>query len=228
MPTHRTVAVRGLLALAAATALTGCGPDSVPTRAAAPTASTSVPPSAAPAPSGAGASPDGATQASASQAPQAPQATTTAPAPTAGMPCRGQALAGRLASSDGAAGHIHLVVALRNIGAAECTLDGFPTVGLVAEDGSALPVRATHDGDLAFPARMPSTVVLAPGEVASFDLGFSHVPAGGQTSCPAAQSLAVTAPGDRHPVPVQVAADPCDGGHLAVSPLVAGDQGSVG
>lgn len=224
MPTHRTVAVRGLLALAAVTALTGCGPDSVPTRAAAPTASTSVPPSAAPAPSGAGASPGSASQDSASQAPQA----TTAPASTAGMPCRGQALAGRLASSDGAAGHIHLVVALRNIGGVECTLDGFPTVGLVAEDGSALPVRATHDGDLAFPARKPSTVVLAPGEVASFDLGFSHVPAGGQTSCPAAQSLAVTTPGDSHPVPVQVGADPCDGGHLAVSPLVAGDQGSVG
>ncbi|HET7660761.1 MAG TPA: DUF4232 domain-containing protein [Oryzihumus sp.] len=225
MPTHRTVAVRGLLALAALTALTGCGPDAVPTRAAAPTASTSVPSSAAPAPSGAGASQGSAPEDSASQA---PEATTTAAAPTAGMPCRGQALAGRLASSDGAAGHIHLVVALRNIGGVECTLDGFPAVGLVAQDGSALPVRATHDGDLAFPARTPSTVVLAPGEVASFDLGFSHVPAGGQTSCPAAQSLAVTTPGDSHPVAVQAVADPCDGGHLAVSPLVAGDQGSVG
>lgn len=123
---------------------------------------------------------------------------------------------------------MHLVVALRNIGGVECTLDGFPTVGLVAEDGTALPVRATHDGDLAFPARTPATVVLAPGEVTSFDLGFSHVPAGGQTVCPAAQSLAVTPPGDSHPVPVQTGADPCDGGHLAVSPLVAGDQGSVG
>ena len=224
MPTHRIVAVRALLALAAVTALAGCGPDSVATRAAAPTTSTSVPPSAAPAPAGSGTSQGSASRASASPAPEAATTATS----TAGMPCRGQALAGRLASSDGAAGHMHLVVALRNIGGAECTLDGFPTVGLVAEDGTALPVRATHDGDLAFPVRTPSTVVLAPGEVASFDLGFSHVPTGGQTVCPAAQSLVVTPPGDSHPVPVQTAADPCDGGHLAVSPLVAGDQGSVG
>jgi hypothetical protein len=222
LPIHRTVAVRGLLALAAATALAGCGPDSVVPRAAAPTTSTAVPSSAAP--SRAVTVPAGASQESASQAPQA----TGDPSSTAGMPCRGQALAGRLASSDGGAGHLHLVVALRNIGGAECTLDGFPTVGLVAQDGSALPVRATHDGDLAFPTRKPSTVVLAPGEVASFDLGFSHVPAGGQTSCPAAQSLTVTPPGDSHPVPVQAVADPCDGGLLAVSPFVAGDQGSVG
>ncbi|MGZ4599534.1 MAG: DUF4232 domain-containing protein [Oryzihumus sp.] len=222
MTTHRIVAVRALLALAAVTALAGCGPDSVATHAAAPTTSTSVPQSAATSTSGSGTG-----SASRASASPAPAAATTA-ASTVGMPCRGQALAGRLASSDGAAGHMHLVVALRNIGGVECTLDGFPTVGLVAEDGSALPVRATHDGDLAFPARTPSTVVLAPGEVASFDLGFSHVPAGGQTACPAAQSLAVTAPGDSHPVPVQTAADPCDGGHLAVSPLVAGDQGTVG
>ncbi|MGN6636687.1 MAG: DUF4232 domain-containing protein [Oryzihumus sp.] len=223
MPIHRTAVVRGLLAVAAVTTLAGCGPDSVAPRAAAPTTSTSVPPSAAP--SQAAASQDGASPTSASPA---PEATSTAPTPTAGMPCRGQALAGRLASSDGAAGHIHLVVALRNIGGAECTLDGYPTVSLVAEDGSALPVRATHDGDLAFPARKPSTVVLAPGEVASFDLGFSHVPAAGQPPCRAAQSLAVTPPGDSRAVAVQAGADPCDSGHLAVSPLVAGDQGSVG
>ena len=214
---HPHPSLLGALSQLCATALAGCGTVSI-TGAQQGATSTSE---AAAAPSVTS------TAATAPTSVASPSSTTPMTSSTAGGPCAGQALSGRLATMDGAAGHVHLVIALRNAGAAACTLDGYPTVGLVGADGTALPVRLTHDGDMAFPATKPARVTLAPGAVASFDIGFGHVPGDGETSCPEARSLRVTPPGDTHAVTVAATVDPCDSGHLAVSPLVAGDQGTT-
>ena len=206
----------GALSLLCALALTGCGTVSI-TGAQSPATSTSE------------AVADPAQTSTSAPSPtsvDSPSATPTATS-TAGMPCGGQVLSGRLATSDAAAGHVHLVIALRNAGAVACTLEGYPLVALVGAGGKALPAHATHDGDMAFPATTPAAVTLAPGAVASFDIGFGHVPGDGETSCPEAQSLRVTPPGDTHAVTVAATADPCDSGRFAVSPLVAGDQGTA-
>lgn len=214
---HPHPSLLGALSLLCATALAGCG--TVPVTGAQPAAASTS--AATPSPSVTSTAAESSASVSTESSP------TRTDTVTAGMPCRGQSLSGALATSDGAAGHVHLVIALRNSGAVACTLDGYPLVGLVGAGGKALPVRLTHDGDMAFPARKPAPVTLAPGAVASFDIGFGHVPGDGETSCPQAQSLRVTPPGDTHAVTVAATADPCDSGRLAVSPLVAGDQGTT-
>jgi len=130
-------------------------------------------------------------------------------------------------SSDGAAGHLHLVVGLRNTGMQACTVNGYPQVQLRGAGGQAVPVTVTHDGDPAFPAASPSAVSIAPGGSGSFDIGYSHVPVDNE-SCTQASTMLVLVPGDTTALPVSVAVDPCDHGHLAVSPVVAGSVGSAG
>jgi len=63
-------------------------------------------------------------------------------------------------------GHNPLSFTLLNTGAAPCTLDGYPTVALLDEEGVALPFVYTHTGNIMVTASAPQSVLLNPGHVA--------------------------------------------------------------
>lgn len=158
--------------------------------------------------------------------------TTTAPASAgpgasaAGTTCSAAQLAGSVEGEQGGAGTLEVTIALRNTGGTTCTMRGYPGLQLLAASGSPQATSVQPGGPLSFEAVAPATVSLAAGQSASFNVGFTDVPAGGQSSCPTAAAAEVTPPGatDHLRVPLQVQA--C-GGSLHVSAVFgAGSAGS--
>jgi hypothetical protein len=150
---------------------------------------------------------------------------TTSGAPTStsaasGSHCPASQLAGSQVGSEGAAGTVELTFALRNTGTTSCVLEGYPGGLLLDGSGQALPTTVERGGTLKFEAVPVSTVTLAPGATAWFNLGFSDVPTGTETSCPAAASLEITPPNayDHLTVPASGLA-PCGQGTVTVSPV---------
>ena len=142
--------------------------------------------------------------------------------------CRAAALYAAPGVTDGGAGHLHQVVTVTNQGV-RCTLDGYPSLVLRDDRGETVTLTQTHDGDIAFPAKAATPVVMVTGAVASFDLGYSDIPSGSERSCAAGTLLTITPPhaATREGTALRLAMAPCDHGHVAVSPFVAGAQGST-
>jgi hypothetical protein len=67
----------------------------------------------------------------------------------------------------------------------------------------------------------PTTVTLAAGQSAFFNIGYSDVPVGGETSCPTSTALEVTPPGATDHLGVTAALTACGHGTLVVSPVFA-------
>lgn len=121
-----------------------------------------------------------------------PQSMAKAPA------CAGPQLALEIEQSDAGAGNRGMIVSLRNAGTETCTITGYPGVTLRDDEGLPLTsIRADPwvQGD---PEQPPHPVELPAGGKAYFDIGWNVVPHEyeGETRCPVAQGLRVTAPGD--------------------------------
>lgn len=190
-------------------ALTGCGGGSHgPAKVAAPAA--------------AGA--DASTPASASPTPgDTANASPTASA-SATPACDFSALSARLAEQNAATGHDRLLIQLTNGSKAQCSLYGYPGVGLVDAQGKVSNITNDRGGDFTFPDVPAKTVDLAPGGVASFNVGMREIP-GESEDCTDAAGVAVTPPGaTTPPLKVTVAVTVC-GGRVSVSPVVAGGAG---
>jgi hypothetical protein len=127
--------------------------------------------------------------------------------------------------NSGATGHIGIELRLHNVSRRPCTLKGFATIVLL--DGSRRPLltvlRWGPGGFFNFnrPVRL---VTLAPGGNAYLAMGWTHIPAPGQT-CPLAPNLLILPPGASSALLVAVghgavhavgAVDAC-GGQLSVS-----------
>jgi hypothetical protein len=130
-------------------------------------------------------------------------------------------------SEDGAAGHIHFVVAVTNGSATACTLSGYPTFEMLDQGGKILPIRVTHS-DVSFPSSPPHKVLLAPRASASFDVGYSHVPVDPETSCPSASALLIRVTTEGKGLLLSQSMDPCNHGTVATSALKAGKTGTRG
>jgi hypothetical protein len=65
----------------------------------------------------------------------------------------------------------------------------------------------------------PTTVTLAMGESVYFNIGYSDVPTGQETSCPTSSSVEVTPPNAYDHLVLAVRMAPCGGGTLVVSPV---------
>jgi hypothetical protein len=74
-------------------------------------------------------------------------------------------------------------------------------------------------GNYSFTAMAPTTVTLAPGQTAYFNIGYSDVPVGSETSCPTSGSMLVTPPNAFDHLTVSATLAPCGGGSLTVSPV---------
>ncbi len=169
--------------------------------------------------------------------PQTPSATplTPTPATTPSTPTSPTTPAMRMCTdnirvipgqTNGAAGHLALVLVFNNVSTTPCRMRGYPGVDLVNGSGTAVAhakrtLRGMAGGE---PAGVvgPAYVVLAPGHSASALVEASDVPQGGVTNC-GSFSLIVTAPEQTVAVPAGTATMPrCD---LQVHPVVAGTGG---
>ena len=154
----------------------------------------------------------------------APSTSTSAAAGGALAHCQPVDLAGSLLGSQGAAGTIEITIALRNATATPCALEGYPGLALVDAAGNQLPSQVVPGGSLSFDDFPKAPVTIGPGQSAYFNVGYSDVPAGGETTCPTSASLWVTPPDDVTHLVLPAQLMVCDGGKLTTSPLFA--QGS--
>lgn len=136
--------------------------------------------------------------------------------------CTGADLKLAMESGDAAMGNRVAVLSLQNTGAAACSLTGYPSVTLRDGRGRALTaVKAVQEpGNYFSRNATPAPVVLKPQAKAYFDLAWSVVPheGEGETDCPEAKTIRLTAPGDTALVTLPMTFTPC-GSRIGVSPL---------
>lgn len=164
------------------------------------------------------------TMAPATTTPAAPtSAPTTSSTLARASACLGSGLSGALVASSGAAGTVQATFAVTNVGAAACTLDGFPQLQLLNPNREVM-TSTTVDGQAGFTpaaANLPATKLrLPPGGTATFVIQFSDVPAG-QSACPMAASLNVYPPSSSTAFDLTYGFSPCDAGTVNVSPFFA-------
>ena len=144
---------------------------------------------------------------------------TTTTAATGPVRCATSALTGSVLGSSGAAGTIETTVGLRSTAATPCTLGGYPGLQMLAGSGSPLPTAVVRKGSYSFTSMAPTTVTLAPGQSAYFNIGYSDVPVGSETACPTSASVQVTPPNALDHLVMTATLAPCGGGTLVVSPV---------
>lgn len=142
--------------------------------------------------------------------------------PPSGAPCAAAELRLTVEGGDAGMGHRLTTLALRNAGAAACTVSGYPTVTLLDDKGQALTsVRAVPStAGYLVQGRASMPVAIRPGQAAWFDLAWSIIPHEdqGETVCPSARTVRVVAPGAAAPIDLPLAFTPC-GGQVEVSPV---------
>ena len=140
----------------------------------------------------------------------------------AAAPCKGPQLKLSNEGGDAGAGNRVVNIGVQNIGAAACSLTGYPGVALQDRQGRALTaIRSEQSLGSYFTQGQPIVpVTLAPQAKAAFELAWSVVPneAMGEKTCPSAARLRMTAPGDTSPVTLGMTFTPC-GGRVRVSPI---------
>lgn len=158
----------------------------------------------------------------------APVGTTVPATVTHGVPaCTGSQIKVTPGQWGGATGHIGGAVLFRNTSRSTCSLYGYPGVAGLDSAGrqevQATRVPRGFIGGLPTPTSHPTTVVLAPGAVASAVIEGVDVPSGNATSCPSYPSILVTPPGTRSSTHLALAVPGCGG--IQVHPVVPGTSG---
>ena len=140
----------------------------------------------------------------------------------ASAPCRGPQLKLSADGGDAGAGNRVSILGVQNVGTRACSLTGYPAVVLQDRQGRNLTaIRADQTlGSYFRPGQAPTPVELAPQAKAFFDIAWNVVPneGNGETTCPSAARIRITAPGDTSPVSLAEAFTPC-GGRIRVSPF---------
>ncbi|MDP1913601.1 DUF4232 domain-containing protein [Brevundimonas sp.] len=140
----------------------------------------------------------------------------------ASAPCRGPQLKLSADGGDAGAGNRVSILGVQNLGTQACSLTGYPTVVLQDRQGRNLTaIRADQTpGSYFRQGQAPTPVELAPQGKAFFDIAWNVVPneGNGETVCPSAARIRMTAPGDTSPVSLAQAFTLC-GGRIRVSPF---------
>lgn len=134
-----------------------------------------------------------------------------------------------LGRSGVAMGHIGMYFYVKNVGRRTCELDGFPSVQLMASIKGLIPTEVTFGSDYTVPPIVSETTFLGPGDRAVFMLGYSDATGYGTATCPIANTLRITPPGDRasHDLRVEIQAyggatiQTLECGEIAVSPIMS-------
>ena len=146
-------------------------------------------------------------------------ASTTTSSVPAGLACAARDLVTNVVGSQGAAGTFELTFALHNTSGTPCPLDGYPGAQLVDASGTELPTHVVSGGSFQFTSFAPAPVTLAAGATAYFNLAYSDVPTGTETTCPTAAKIEVTPPHAVDHDVVTIDAMVCGAGTLTVSPV---------
>jgi Protein of unknown function (DUF4232) len=152
-------------------------------------------------------------------APTTTSSTTTSTPGASTTGCGAGALSAAVLGSQGAAGTFEVTFRLRNGSTAACTMDGFAGALLLDASGAPLPTNVVRAGSYSFTNFASSVVTLAPGATAYFNLGYSDVTVGGETSCEMATALQVIPPGTSTRLVVSSALSVCNHGTVTVSPI---------
>jgi hypothetical protein len=142
-----------------------------------------------------------------------PTTTTTIPG------CTGSNFALSTLGSEGAAGTIEVTFGFRNTSSATCPLFGYPGIQLLGPGGAAIATTTVRGGSLSFTNFAPTDVSVAPGATVFFNLGYSDVPTGGESSCPTATGLQAIAPNTTTGLRVSGQFDVCNNATVTVSPV---------
>jgi hypothetical protein len=110
-------------------------------------------------------------------------------------------------------------VALKSTSATACLLGGYPGLQMLNGGGGTLPTTVVRGGKYSFTSMPPATVTLSNGQAAYFNIGYSDVPVGTETSCPSSASVEVTPPNALDHLVITAMLAPCGGGTLVVSPV---------
>ncbi len=152
---------------------------------------------------------------------QAAPTTTSTAASNRSSTCTASQLTGSIEGTSGAAGQFEVTVALKNTSNGPCTTGGYAGLQLVSTSGAKLQTTALRGGTLNFENIAPTPITLGPGSTAWFNLGYSDVPSGGETSCPMSSQLQIIPPNATSHLAVALRIDPCDNGAVHESPLFA-------
>lgn len=148
-----------------------------------------------------------------------PPSTSVPVAPVA--QCHTSGLSITLEKTGAAAGNYYSTFDLQNVSGSTCEMEGFPGMAMQAADGSRLPTNVLwKNGALASPG--PTLVVLPAGGVAHFNIHWTDVPSGNETSCPSATTLLVTPPNETTQLRIAVNMAPCANGTIDASPVRQG------
>jgi len=129
-------------------------------------------------------------------------------------------------AAQGAAGSIGQNVRLLNVSNRTCTLEGYPGLQMLNASGHALATHVHRGASVTVKARPVHLVTLAPGQKASFDIGYSDATGFSNERCPTSARVEVTPPNDFKAVTVRWRLQPYGGsiphlkcGLISVSPV---------
>jgi hypothetical protein len=114
---------------------------------------------------------------------------------------------------------IETTVGLRSTATTRCILGGYPGLQMLGPGGATVPTNVVRKGNYSFTSMAPTTVTLSSGQSAYFNIGYSDVPVGNETSCPTSASLEVTPPNATDQLVITATLSPGGGGTLVVSPV---------
>ena len=152
----------------------------------------------------------------------APAGTTTLPAPTTSTTvpgCTGANYTLSVLGTEGAAGTFEVTFGFHNTSSATCPLSGYPGSQLLGAGGADIATDTVRGGGESFTDLRPRHREVAGGATAYFNMGYSDVPTGTETSCPTTTGLKATPPNTSTPLQVTAQFVVCNGGTVNVSPV---------
>jgi Protein of unknown function (DUF4232) len=142
-----------------------------------------------------------------------PATTTTVPG------CTGTNYTFSQLGSQGAAGTFEVTFGFRNTSSATCPLYGYPGMQLLNASGADIPTTTVRGGGESFTDFAPATVEVGPGDTAYFNMAYSDVTTGTESSCPTATAIEAIPPNTSTPLQVAAQFVVCNSGTVTVSPV---------
>ncbi|MEI8126602.1 MAG: DUF4232 domain-containing protein [Actinomycetota bacterium] len=129
-------------------------------------------------------------------------------------------------NSQGATGTIYGDVVFTKTSSGVCQIKGWPTVVMQTSVGSEVPTSISHDFTrwVSGAANHPPTLIhMRQGDRAMFQMAYSAIPAGDETSCPSFSKFQVSIAAVNLGVATSAyPLTPCNQGQIVVSPIYPG------
>jgi hypothetical protein len=147
-------------------------------------------------------------------------ASTTTPTTSTTVPgCTGANYTVKVLGTEGAAGTNEVTFGLRNTASATCTLFGYPGIQLVGAGGADIATDEVEGGSESFTDFARTNVSVGPAATVYFNIGYSDVTTGTESSCPTTTAVQVIPPNTTTPLTVDGQFNVCNAGTVDVSPV---------